>query len=316
MDQQGTSLADVRDPAPAQPRLVQGRVPQPVRELLPDRARLPRRRLLRPRVGVVRDDRHLLRHPPPAVRRGRRPHAVLQWRRRGRRVAQDRRLRPDRRRAGVAGVVPDRNRHQRRRRHHPAVERAQTGAGRSTRSTLAATRGSSSGATASCPIRSTTPRSGSSPTASRAGSRTWTSATTRRRRASPRSTRCRRRSTRTFPREADRLRTARPRHRPARRRLDGAFRQQPFRIVRPLGVRGPQRARGGRRAALRRRLDALPDARTGHPRHRPADARRLPLLQLGRPARHARPRPERPDRQRLELPTPCWPSCRRPASGS
>ena len=103
------------------------------------------------------------------------------------------------------------------------------------------------------------------------------------------------------PPRRDRLRAARPRHRPPRRGLDRALRQQPLRVVRPLEVRGPQRAGGARRAALRRRLDALPDARPRHPGDRPADARRLPLLQLGGPARHARPRRERPDRQRLEL---------------
>ena len=69
----GAGVADVGHPAAAQSRLVQGGVRQPLRALLPDRARLPGRRLLRPADGVVRDDRHLLRHPPPAVRRGRRP---------------------------------------------------------------------------------------------------------------------------------------------------------------------------------------------------------------------------------------------------
>ena len=79
---------------------------------------------LRPPAGNVRsddqadrDDRHLLRHAPPAVRRGRQQHAVDQqrrWRRRGR-LAEHEDVGPDARRAEVAGLDGAGARHQRQR---------------------------------------------------------------------------------------------------------------------------------------------------------------------------------------------------------
>ena len=92
--------------------------------VLPGRSRRPPHRLLRSGDRGIRAHRHLLRHAPPAVRRGRQRHAVLQRRRRRHRLARHEALRRDRRRAARPGLVPDRHRHQRRRRHHQAVERA------------------------------------------------------------------------------------------------------------------------------------------------------------------------------------------------
>ena len=78
----------------------------------------------------VRDGRHLLRDPSPAVRRGRERHALLQRRRPGHRLDRHEALRRDGRRADLAGLVPDRARHERRRRNHEAVERAPAAARR------------------------------------------------------------------------------------------------------------------------------------------------------------------------------------------
>ena len=87
------------------------------------------------------------------------------------------------------------------------------------------------------------------------------------------------------------LRTARHRRGSQRRDLDGARRQRPPRQLRPQQVRGAERA-DGHRPALPRGMDAVSDARTDVQGVRRFGERRLPLLQLGRPVRHARPRRE------------------------
>ena len=70
---------DVEGAQPAQPRLVPGGLVQQVRRVLADRRERPAGVVLRPRDRRVRADRHLLRHAPPAVRRGRQRHALVQW---------------------------------------------------------------------------------------------------------------------------------------------------------------------------------------------------------------------------------------------
>ena len=87
-------------------------------------------RLLRPGGREIRPDRHLLRHPPPAVRRGHEQHALLQRGRRRHRLARYEGVRRDGRRALRTGVVPDRDRHERRRQDHEALERAAGARGR------------------------------------------------------------------------------------------------------------------------------------------------------------------------------------------
>ena len=121
---EGAGLDDLRDPQPRQPGLLQGGLGPSLRAVLPAGHRLPVGGVLRAGPRAVRAGRHLLRDPPPAVRRGRERHALLQRRRAGHRLDRHTALRRDRQRAAFAGLVPDGARHQRRRRDHEAVERA------------------------------------------------------------------------------------------------------------------------------------------------------------------------------------------------
>ena len=124
----GPGLAHLRHPSCREPGVVPGRLASVI-GLPSGGAEHAAGVLLRPGGGRVRLHRQLLHHAPPAVRGGRRRHALVQRRRRRRGVAQHPPLRPHRGRAGGPGLVPDRHRHQRRRRHHEAVERARRGAG-------------------------------------------------------------------------------------------------------------------------------------------------------------------------------------------
>ena len=121
-------------PAGGPAGLVQGRVGQPVRALLSAGAVGPQRELLRPRDAAVHDGRHLFRQPPPAVRPRRErdpvPESAEQC---GVRLGRYEAAPSDRRRTTVAGLVPDRGRHQRRRPDHEAVERAGRGSRRAVR---------------------------------------------------------------------------------------------------------------------------------------------------------------------------------------
>ena len=175
------------------PRLVSRRVGPSLRRVLPDSTsrRVQTAVLLRARHREVRAHRHLLFHPPSAVRRRRERHVVAERVDRGDRLAEHEAVRRDRRRAGGAGLVPDGHRHQRRRCDHEAVDRADPG-GATSRSTRRGTRGSAASTSTSVPTalsRTPTGRSGS-----HAGSRYRdsssgsSSATTRRRPASRRST--------------------------------------------------------------------------------------------------------------------------------
>ena len=123
----GTGLADLHDPRPRQSGLVQGRLRASVGALLPGRAQRAADIGLRPGDRDVHPDRQLLRDAPPAVRRGQPGHPLVQWRPERGGLARHEAVRRDRRRAGVAGLVPDRDRHQRRRADHAALERAGRG---------------------------------------------------------------------------------------------------------------------------------------------------------------------------------------------
>ena len=108
-----------------QPGLVQAGIGQQVRAVSPDRALGRAGRLLRPQDQAVHADRYLLRHASPAVRRGCRQHAgVQQSGRAGGRLDQHEAVRSDARCQGVTRLVSDRDRHQRRRQDHQAVESA------------------------------------------------------------------------------------------------------------------------------------------------------------------------------------------------
>ena len=124
MDQKGPGMDDLGHPQPRQSRLLPRGLGPSLRAVLPAGQRLPLGRLLRAGRRAVRAGGHLLRHPPPAVRRGRERHPVLQRRRAGHRLDRHEALRRDRQRAALPGLVPHGARHQRRRRDHEAVERA------------------------------------------------------------------------------------------------------------------------------------------------------------------------------------------------
>ena len=80
------------------------------------------------------------------------------------------------------------------------------------------------------------------------------------------------------------LGSPRHRHRSQRRRLDRACREQPSRQLRSPEVQVPDWSGESRRHRLRRRLDALSNARPQVEGH--GHSGRLPLLQLGGPVRH------------------------------
>ena len=94
----------------------------------------------------------------------------------------------------------------------------------------------------------------------------------------------------------------RPRHRrrPQRGPLDRARRQRPPRELRPKQVRGAERPHR-HRPALPRGLDPLRHPRPPDEGGGGGGERRLPLLQLGRPVRHAGAGRERPHRERHQL---------------
>ena len=71
IDAERAGLADDAHPPPEQSRLVPRGLRQPLRAVLPAGARRAPHRVLRPGDRGLRADRHLLRHAPPAVRRGR-----------------------------------------------------------------------------------------------------------------------------------------------------------------------------------------------------------------------------------------------------
>ena len=187
-------------PPENQPDWCLGRLRQPVRAVFPGGAVGPQRQLLRPRDRRVHDGGHLLRQPPPAVRVRRQRDPVPQPAQQRRvRLGRHEAVRRDRRRAAVAGLVPDRGGHQRRRADHEAVERAVRGRrrplrggrhpGAPTTSIRGWTRASRWGPTASSSARSTA-LSGARRTPIPGRSSAWWSATIRRRAASPRSSRC------------------------------------------------------------------------------------------------------------------------------
>ena len=155
----------------------------PSARYFPVRAQRPADIGLRPGDRDVHAHRQLLRHAPPAVRRRRARHPLVQRRPERGRLARHEAVRRERQRAGVAGLVPDRE-------STPTGTAGSRGRGtsRARRSTRRATRVWPGSPTASSPTRWTTPPGSPAPDRSPAGSSGSTGARTRRRRASPRST--------------------------------------------------------------------------------------------------------------------------------
>ena len=273
-------------------------------QVLPHRPRRPPHRLLRSGDRRLRPDRHLLRHAPPAVRRGRQRHAVLQRRRPRHRLARHEALRRNRRRTARPALVPDRHRHQWRRRHHEAVERA--GPARQPR-----------GAAVRPGARHP-----------RAGRRLRRHRQPARRRGLDRLGRlprphaahgARRQPAGDLHQRAlhraggEGLPHPRPRRRPQRRPLDGAGRQQPLRLVRPR--------RCAPSSAAPRRATAGSATKAGPSTRRPARTSGTPTsgptstITTGSTSstRSASARTSRSPTGRAR--TRCWPSIPRPASG-
>ncbi len=95
------------------------------------------------------------------------------------------------------------------------------------------------------------------------------------------------------------LRSARRGHRPQRRGVDGAGGEQPHGQLRRAQVQGPERPGEARWQPVPRGVDALSDDGPEAERHRRPG--RLPLLQLGGPVQHRRPRGQHPVCDRIEF---------------